>query len=273
MAPSLPGRQTTVGPKFIAWENLEGLLFDVDGTLIDTMPLFFKSWAKVCPDFGLSMTMDDFYGYAGKPLPDIVKALYRSQKGREATQEEVDTFLAAKKDNHKANEGKFGHPAPIACVVKIAREAVAAGIPCAVATSGLRDHVVDHLHHAGLDDLFNSTKNNIVCAAEVAKGKPAPDVYLEAAKRIGVDPAKCRAYEDGESGLISAYAAGCHVIDVTSMAEYPTCDGLQRAKLEQVRTRDWLPKSPLPKAASCALVAVSIATVAAVVAFALKPRA
>ena len=50
---------------------------------------------------------------------------------------------------------------------------------------------------------------------KVGLGKPAPDIFIEAARRIGVSPGECRAYEDGESGLLSAYRAGCHVIDVT----------------------------------------------------------
>ena len=239
----LPGGQTTVGPHFLEDEQVKGLLFDVDGTLLDSMPIFLASWTEVCPDYGLSMTMDMFYGFAGKPLPDIVKALYVEQKGREATEEEIETFLSAKKKNHKDNEHKRGLPKPIACVVKMARDAAAKGIRIAVATSGLREHVEEHLQHAGLGDLFNAERNNIVCAAEVARGKPAPDVFLEAARRISVDPAQCRAYEDGESGLMSAYAAGCHVIDVTSMDEYPTCAGLQRAKVEAANTRTWLPKA------------------------------
>jgi len=263
MRPRLPGGQLTVGPKFLADGEVKGLLFDVDGTLLDSMPIFLASWKDVCPDYGLSMTLDDFYGYAGKPLPDIVKALYRTQKGIEPTQQMVDAFLTAKKKNHKDNESKRGQPQPIGCVVQIAREAVAKGIPVAVATSGLREHVEAHLEHAGLGDLFNSKLNNIVCAAEVPKGKPAPDVFLEAARRIKVDPAKCRAYEDGESGLISAYEAGCHVIDVTSMHEYPTCAGLQRAKVEASNTRTWLPKSSGGTAKNVVLgvVALSLALV------------
>jgi beta-phosphoglucomutase-like phosphatase (HAD superfamily) len=236
---ALPGGQITVGGKFLRDEDVQGLLFDCDGTLIDTMPLFFKSWEAVCPLFGLKMTLDDFYGVAGVPLPDIVKILHRTQKGSEATDEFVANFLAAKKANHAENEGKLGHPEPITCVVRIAREAEARGIPIALATSGLRDHVEDHLRHAGLDDLFNNERNNLVTAVEVAKGKPAPDIFIEAARRIGVDPSRCRAYEDGESGLQSAHAAGCHVVDVTAMDEYPSCEGLRRAKIAQARDRTW----------------------------------
>ena len=58
----LPNGQVTVGSKFLRDDEVQGLLFDCDGTLIDTMPLFFKSWEAVCPLFGLKMTLDDFYG-------------------------------------------------------------------------------------------------------------------------------------------------------------------------------------------------------------------
>jgi beta-phosphoglucomutase-like phosphatase (HAD superfamily) len=231
---------TTVGPAFLADAEVRGHLFDVDGTLVDTMPLFFFSWEQVCPQFGLKMTLDDFYGYAGVPLPEIVRSVHRAQKGEEATDEFVEKFLAAKKAAHAANEDRLGHPAPIECVVEIARDAAKRGIPIAVATSGLRDHVEGHLAAAGLADLFSTEKNNLVTAADVPRGKPFADIYIEAARRIGVDPKLCRAYEDGESGLQSAYAAGCHAIDVTTMDKYPSCDGLVRAKAEQVRTRAWI---------------------------------
>ena len=79
-----------------------------------------------------------------------------------------------------------------------------------------------------------------MCAADVPKGKPSPDIFIEAARRIGCDPRQCRAYEDGESGLVSAYDAGCHVIDVTYMHEYPSCDGLRQAKEAAARSRTWL---------------------------------
>lgn len=73
-------------------------------------------------------------------------------------------------------------------------------------------------------------------AADVPHGKPAPDIFIEAARRLGVDPARCRAYEDGESGLEAAYRAGMHTIDVTGMvgpatdlsesSDGPTCDDM-----------------------------------------------
>ena len=232
-----PGMKT-VGPKALPDAAVKGHLFDVDGTLIDTMPLFFQSWVDVCADFGLSITEHQFYGYAGLPLPEIVRRLHQTANGCDPPKDFIDRFLKAKKAAHAVNEARQGHPPAIGCVVRLAREAVAAGLPVCVATSGLRDHVEAHLAEAGLDGIF--PRELIVTAADVPKGKPAPDIYLEAARRIGVRPEDCRAYEDGESGLISAVRAGCQTIDVTYADEYPSCEGLRAAKATAEKERDWL---------------------------------
>ncbi|KAL1524682.1 hypothetical protein AB1Y20_019568 [Prymnesium parvum] len=237
---ALPAGQRTIGPHFVPEGAIQGMLFDCDGTLLNTMPLFFHSWEEVCPQFGLRITIDDFYAYAGWPLPSIVRDLHQRHRAADASDDFVASFLAAKQAAHERYEAQMGHPEPIGCVVKLAREAAAAGIPVCIATSGLRTHVEPHLAAAGLDDLFNPAKGNIVCAADVPKGKPAPDIYLEAARRIGADPRACRAFEDGESGLMSAHAAGCHVIDVTFMDEYPMVEGLRLAKARDEAARTWL---------------------------------
>lgn len=238
LAPGIPRGSKTVGPRALADTAVKGHLFDVDGTLIDTMPLFFKSWIDVCSDFGLYIDEHIFYGFAGLPLPDIVKQLHMSAFGTEPPEGFIERFLKAKKAAHQANEDRLGHPPAIECVARLAREAVAAGLPVCVATSGLRDHVEAHLAAAGLSDLF--PRELIITAADVPKGKPAPDIYIEAARRIGVRPEDCRAYEDGESGLISAYRAGCQVVDVTWADEYPSCDGLREAKQIALGQRTWL---------------------------------
>lgn len=262
----------TVGPHVIADDSVRGLLFDCDGTLLDSMPLFLFSWYEVCPKFGLKMTEDDFYGFAGMPLPDIVRSMHRSQLGSEASDDFVAGFLTAKQEAHAKTEGKVGPPKPIGCVVALAREAAAAGVPMCIATSGLRVHIEAHIASAGLSDLFSPTptptypKGNIVCAADVAHGKPAADIFEEAARLIGVEPRLCRAYEDGESGLQSAHAAGCHVVDVTGMEGYPSCDGLRRAKWEAARTRSWL-STPLSKAQKRAYVGLAACVCGCAVAY------
>ena len=93
-----------------------------------------------------------------------------------------------------------------------------------------------HCEAAGILSLFDA----VVVAAEVPKGKPWPDVFLKAAELIGADPAKCRAYEDGESGLESAYRAGMHVVDVREMQGYPMSEALRDAMTNQRRARAWV---------------------------------
>ena len=145
LPPSLAVGMLTVGPKALPDADVKGHLFDVDGTLIDTMPLFFESWIDVCSGFGLSITEQQFYGFAGLPLPEIVRLLHQAAKGCDPPDGFIDRLLAAKKAAHDANEVRLGHPPPIGCVARLARESVAAGLPVCVATSGLRDHVEAHL--------------------------------------------------------------------------------------------------------------------------------
>eukprot|EP00439_Symbiodinium_sp_Y106_P030301 s2418_g3.t1 len=235
-----------VGPHQLEDDAVQGAIFDVDGTLLDTMPLFYPSWPRTGaqPRFDLRITEDDFYHLAGVPLPDMVQSLHLAQKGVDPSPEYVKDFIAEKVRLHKEEEAEKGHPPAIACVVSLLKEYRERGVPVAIATSGLKDIVLEHLEAAGLMDLVS--REHMVFASEVPRGKPDPAIYLEAARRLGVDPRRCRAYEDGESGLRAAWAAGMEVVDVTFMEEYPAPPALQKAKADQVRERTWL----TPEAAS-----------------------
>ena len=121
------------------------------------MPRFFPSWNEAGSlHGGLVMTEDAFYNYAGWPLPDIARDLYKSHHGTDATDEWVAEFLATKKKVHAAREKTAGTPPPIDAVAAIARKWASRGVPVIAATSGLRDHVEHHLAEAGLGDLFPS---------------------------------------------------------------------------------------------------------------------
>ncbi len=220
--------------------SLQALIFDFDGTLVDSMGRFFPSWNMAGAKFGISVTEAAFYSYAGLPLPEIVRILHREQLGGEADAAFVAAFLEAKCKAHEEYEQQVGPPPVIESVKRLATQAEESGVPIAIATSGLWQHVEGHIKHNRLEGLFSRSRGNVVCAAEVQRGKPEPDIYLEAARRVGADPRFCRAYEDGESGLISAYRAGCHVIDVTYMDEYPLVEGLRIAKKKAQAERDWL---------------------------------
>lgn len=105
-------------------------------------------------------------------------------------------------------------------VVAIAMDAKAKGLPIAVASSGVKPTVTGHLRGHGILDLFDA----VVTCEDVKHGKPAPDLYLLAAEKLGVDPKRCTAYEDAELGMQSAKAAGMTVVDVRLLDGYPTDD-------------------------------------------------
>ena len=232
---------STVGSHVVPEADLQAALFDIDGTLIDSMPRFFPSWNDAGEAHGITMSEAAFYTYAGMPLPDICRDLYRSHRGGEEPSDEwIAQFMEEKKRAHVAREAVAGTPPAIDAVVARARAHAAAGVPCVAATSGLREHVEAHLAAAGLGDLFPSAR--IICAADLPKGrgKPKPDIFLRAAALVGADPARCVAYEDAEAGLEAAWRAGCHVVDVTDYPGYPLPDGLAKAKVQQRAARAWL---------------------------------
>lgn len=226
-----------VGPRRVP--KPEAALFDVDGTLIDSMGHFFPVWNVVGPEFGFGeVTECEFYGYAGMPVPDIVRVLHRKHLGSEATDDFVERFIARKK---QVLERKAA-PRAIDCVVDLARRYAARGVPVVAATSGLRDHVEAHIKANGLDDLFPS--HRIICAADVPRGKPHPDIFQRAAALVHADPSNCIAYEDAEAGFEAAYRAGCQVCDVRDLDGYPASPALKRAIAHHRANRTFLNEPP-----------------------------
>jgi beta-phosphoglucomutase-like phosphatase (HAD superfamily) len=145
---------------------------------------------------------DRFYALGGVPSRDILKMLGQEQ-GRQldpvaASREKEDLYLLRLQDIQ-----------PIPVIVNIARENFGK-IPMAVASGGLRTVIDKVLNHLALQRFFQA----VVTSEDVVRQKPAPDIYLEAARRLGVPPRYCRAYEDTELGLEAIRAAGMEAVDV-----------------------------------------------------------
>src|SRR5438270_8860150 len=104
---------------------------------------------------------------------------------------------------------------------------LAARWPLGLASSSNRELIDRALELSGLAPYFRAT----VSSEEVERGKPAPDVYLEAARRLGVEPARCAAIEDSASGIRSAHAAGMHVVAIPNRAFPPPEDALALADI------------------------------------------
>ncbi len=166
------------------------------------MPAHFVAWTETLRPHGLVFPEDRFYACAGMSTAQIIEML-ATEQGRT-----VDIALvAADKDERYLDH--VSHVRPIEPVVEVARQFRDQG-PMAVATGNVRRLAEATLDALGIRAWFGA----IVAADDVEHPKPAPDTFLEAARRLGVDPTDCRAYEDGEPGLESARAAGMDVVDV-----------------------------------------------------------
>jgi beta-phosphoglucomutase family hydrolase len=193
--------------------NPRGLIFDCDGTLADTMPLHWHAWQMVTQRHGLHFTEDHFYSLGGIPSRDILKVL-AAEQGRSLD------HIAIAHEKEEAYLPLMSQIEPIHAVVEIAR-AHHGKIPMAVASGGSQKIIGMVLDHLKIWHLFNA----VVTSEMVRNQKPAPDIFLEAARRLGVDPKFCRAYEDTELGLQAIRAAGMEAVDVRKLIKTSMADG------------------------------------------------
>jgi len=182
--------------------TFDGAIFDCDGTLADTMPLHFRSWCETLTRRGGAMSETLFYELGGVASTEIVRIL-NDRDGFGLPVEET----AAEKEALYVQ--LLPHAPPVAPVVALVR-AWAARYPLAVASGGIRPLVETTLTGLGIRDLFRA----VITAEDVRRGKPDPEIFLLAAERLGVAPARCIVFEDSELGLEGARRAGMLPVDV-----------------------------------------------------------
>lgn len=177
-------------------------IFDLDGTLADTMPVHFRAWQQVAVRHGLEFPESRFYAMGGVPTSKIAATLIAEQGLT------VDPAVITH-EKEEAVMQLFTEVRPIDAVVEIARRCREAG-PVAIASGGGRQMVERTLLQIGLGDFFPV----VVAAEDTTRHKPEPDVFLEAARRMGVPPESCTVYEDTDLGLEAARRAGMRGVDV-----------------------------------------------------------
>jgi len=185
--------------------EIKGIIFDCDGTLADTMPLHWKAWQRVTAKHGLHFPEDRFYALGGVPSRDIFKMLCQEQG------KDLDC-MALSHEKEEAYLPFLPEVKAIEVVVAVA-QANHGKLPMAVASGGVKPIIVEVLEHLKIRHYFDA----IVTSEDVKHQKPAPDIFLEAARRIGVAPQNCRAYEDTDLGMQAIRSAGMEAIDVRQL--------------------------------------------------------
>ncbi len=189
-------------------------IFDCDGTIADTMPLHFRAWTRAMKEFGGTFPEDLFYAWGGTPTFKIVEQL-NEKFGTKLDVTEVPRV----KEQYFVE--MIPEVLPIGPVVALVKQFHGTA-PMGVASGGHREIVIKTLDALGLTSYFET----IVGAEDVARGKPAPDPFLETARRLGVAPESCLVFEDSPTGIEAAKAAGMQYVLIPS----PAMASLEAAK-------------------------------------------
>lgn len=180
--------------------EFDAFIFDCDGTLADTMPLHYRAWCEALGQHAHLFPEPMFNDLGGVPTCRVVEILNE----KHSLNLPVDAVVSQK----EALFQTFGSEIlPIDAVVDVARRFHKIK-PMAVASGGHRQIVMSTLHTLGIVELFDT----IVCSEDYSRGKPAPDPFLEAARRMGIAPGRCLVFEDSVTGLAAAQAAGMECI-------------------------------------------------------------
>lgn len=187
----------------LAEGTFDALIFDCDGTLVDSAPAHLNSIQQALAPLGLTMPPEWYaprHGLGPDSLLDAYEAEFKVDSlAREALWER----------NNAAFQASVPLIREITLVADVARQ-WHGRVPMAVASNGVLENVEATLRATNLLELFDT----IVTANDVAHGKPAPDVYLEAARRMNVSPTRCIVFEDSDEGLEAARRAGMKTCDI-----------------------------------------------------------
>jgi len=186
--------------------ELQGVLFDMDGLLVDSEPLWFEVECAVMARLDGRWSEADQKALIGGSLPRTVSYLL-ARAGRPASPEDVGRWLVDGMTSLLMSRTLTMLPG----AGELLAEVRAAGIAHALVTSSERPIMDAVLRQLGV--AFSAT----VCAGDVTRGKPDPEPYLRAASLLGADPRACVALEDSPNGVASAEAAGCRLIAVPSL--------------------------------------------------------
>ena len=188
--------------------SFDAVIFDADGTLFDTEQLMYEVWCEVGRDMGVTFTVPEYLHYVGLNRKAVLDMM-RQRISPDFDGAEFMIRCVARLSELIEERGVPLKPG-VREILALLRER---NIPVGLATSTHRVRTNRRLVLCGLEAAFDAT----VTGDEVSAGKPDPEIYRTACRKLGVDPARCLAVEDSRNGILSAHAAGLSVAMIPEM--------------------------------------------------------
>ncbi len=196
-------------------QGVKALIFDLDGTLADTMPWHYQDWQKACLRFGIVMDTAFLQAHTGAPGWKIAEEVI-AINGKTGIVSPED-IMSIKLEEFLAIQHNV---TPIEPVIALVRK-YHGKLPMSVGTGGHREAVEKTLEIVGIREYFDI----IVTANDVTHHKPHPETFLKCAELMGVDPAECEVFEDGDLGIEAARRAGMIATDVRTWYDSTWSEG------------------------------------------------
>jgi HAD superfamily hydrolase (TIGR01509 family) len=184
--------------------SIAAVIFDMDGVLVDSEPMHFEATRRVLTPLGIEYTDADNERFFGFTDPEVFRIL-AGEHGLELREAEL-----VRERTRCIVEMTRASPTPMEGVPDVLHRLVRARYRLALASSSSPDVIAATLDAIGVDDLFEVVVSGLV----VGRGKPAPDIFLETARRLGVAPSECLVIEDSRNGLLAAKAAGMSCVAI-----------------------------------------------------------
>lgn len=223
--------------------QIQAVIFDMDGVLVDSKPFHRQSWESFCADQGYTLSDEEFEKIFGRRCEDNIRALF----GSRYSADEIATF--GREIDRRFCSLIAGHILPIRGLTEFIVELKMCDIPMALATSGSIENVELILGSLRLIEDFRI----IVSEKDVTRGKPEPEIYLVTAQRLGMLCGDCIVFEDTVNGILAAKRAGMKCVALTTTHPQEELKGsdlvikdfaeVSIEKLEQLLMRDFESRS------------------------------
>lgn len=195
--------------------QFDALLFDMDGTLIDSMPLHHRAWARWFAAQELPFDEDGFFAAsAGRTNQEILAEMFPHAKAAE-----VEAMAFAKESLYRDEAAR--HLAEIPGALALLKRLRQAGKKVAICTAAPPENIAVAMAKFGL----NQWVDTVACPADGLRGKPHPDIFEAAAQRLGVPASRCLVFEDAPLGLEAAHRAGMRAVALTTSLPASDFDG------------------------------------------------